>query len=89
MSRFIEGNELNLEIENLFKNSQQELILISPYIKLHDRLISTLKTKINNDKLKIILLFGKNEADKSKSMKKDDVDFFKIFHHYVLNLLYS
>jgi hypothetical protein len=79
MSRFLEGNELNLEIENLFKNSNQELILISPFIKLHDRLISTLKTKINDDKLKIIILFGKNENDKSKSMKMDDIEFFKSF----------
>jgi len=79
MAKFLTGNQLNAELETLFENADSQLILISPFIKLHDRYISTLRTKIKNDKLQIIIVFGKNEDDLSRSMKKEDFNFFKEF----------
>ena len=79
MAKFLTGNELNLELENIFETSENLLILISPYIKLHERYASALRTKLNNDKLEITIVFGKNEADLSKSMKQEDFLFFKEF----------
>ena len=79
MAQFLTGNELNTEIERIFESAKEQIILISPYIKLHNRYSSTLKAKFENPKLKIIVVFGKNELDMSKSMKKEDFDFFKEF----------
>jgi hypothetical protein len=79
MAKFLTGNELNSELEKIFERADEQLILISPYIKLHDRLISTLRTKRDNHKLEIIIVFGKNEEDISKSMKQEDFNFFKEF----------
>lgn len=79
MAKFLKGNELNSELEKLFDNAEGQLILISPYIKLHDRYKSSLLTKIENPNIEIIILFGKNEEDLSKSMKQGDFDFFKQF----------
>jgi hypothetical protein len=79
MAKFLTGNELNAELERLFEKAEEQLILISPYIKLHDRFASTLKTKLKNHKLEIILVFGKNEEDMSRSMKQEDFNFFKEF----------
>ncbi|HLP13355.1 MAG TPA: phospholipase D family protein [Flavobacteriales bacterium] len=79
MAKFLQGNELNLEIEKLFDCAEEQIILISPYIRLHERYASVLKTKIARDKVKIILVFGKNEEDLSKSMKEVDFNFFKEF----------
>jgi len=79
MAKFLTGNELNLELENIFEDAQQQLILISPYIKLHDRYASVLKTKLYNPKLEIIIVFGKNEENMSKSMKQEDFNFLKEF----------
>lgn len=79
MAKFITGNELNLEVENVFKNANDTLILISPFIKLHERYISVLKTKLTNYDLKIFIVFGKNEQDLGKSLRKEDLDFFKDF----------
>jgi len=79
MARFLKGNELNSEIEKLFENAENQIILISPYIKLHDRYCSTLLTKLQDPNLEIIVLFGKNEDDLSKSMKQKDFNFFKQF----------
>ena len=79
MAIFLTGNDLNAELEKLFEYADDYLILISPYIKLHDRYASALKTKKENPNLKIIIVFGKNENDFSKSMKQDDFNFFKDF----------
>jgi hypothetical protein len=79
MAKFLTGNELNSELEKIFERADRQIILISPFIKLHDRFISTLRTKKENHKLEIIIVFGKNEEDFSKSMKQDDFNFFKEF----------
>ncbi len=87
MAKFLKGNELNAELEKIFETAEDQIILISPYIKLHDRYKSSLLTKINNPYLEIVLLFGKNEEDISKSMKQEDFDFFKQFPN--IEILYE
>lgn len=79
MATFLTGNDLNAQLENLFEYADKYIILISPYIKLHDRYASALKAKKDNPYLKIIIVFGKNEDDFSKSMKQEDFNFFKDF----------
>ena len=79
MAKFLGGNELNSEIERILENAKEKIILISPYIKLHDRYASVLRTKKDNPNLKITIVFGKNEEDISRSMKQDDFNFFKEF----------
>lgn len=79
MATFLQGSELNSEIEKLIKNSNTELILISPYIKLHDRFKDELKSKKVDDNLKITVVFGKNEEEPSKSILNADLEFLKQF----------
>ena len=63
MATFLTGNDLNAQLENLFEDADDYIILISPYIKLHDRYASALKAKKDNPNLKITIVFGKNEDD--------------------------
>ena len=79
MAKFLTGNELNAEVEKIFEQAEEQIVLISPYIKLHDRFASTLRTKKDNAKIEIIIVFGKNEDDLSRSMKHEDFNFFKEF----------
>jgi hypothetical protein len=79
MPQFLEGTSLNLAVENIFIDAQTELIIISPFIKLHHRLRDHLKDKLNEHKLKITLLVGKNEKDLTKSLPKEEIEFFKEF----------
>lgn len=79
MAKFLKGNQLNDEIGKIFENANDKLYLISPYIKLHHRYADELKDKISNDKLEIIVVFGKNEKDITKSLTADDLEFFKHF----------
>lgn len=79
MAKFLKGNELNSELEKLFEKAEGQIVLISPYIKLHNRYASTLLTKKEDPYIEIIIVFGKNEDDLSKSMKEEDFNFFKEF----------
>ncbi|MEO8149947.1 MAG: phospholipase D family protein [Bacteroidia bacterium] len=79
MAKFLKGNDLNAELEKIFEEAFEKIVLVSPYIKLHERYASTLKAKKDNPKLEIIVVFGKNEGDMSKSMKQEDFNFFKEF----------
>ncbi len=79
MAKFLKGNELNSELEKIFEKAEERIILISPYIKLHDRFISVLRSKLNDPYIKFTVVFGKNEEDFSKSMKEEDFNFFKEF----------
>lgn len=79
MAKFITSNELNSEIEKLFEKANEKLILISPYVKLHYRYESSLLTKRGNDKLAITIVFGKNEENPAKSIRAEDIEFFKQF----------
>jgi PLD-like domain len=79
MAKFLTASELNLALENLIKEAELDLVLISPYIKLHDRLKDELKKKKDLHKLRICIVFGKNEDDVSRSMGTADLDFFMSF----------
>jgi hypothetical protein len=79
MAKFLTSNELNSEVEKLFEKANDLIIIISPYIKLHERYISALKSKIDNHRLEIIVVFGKNEDDKTKSISFDNFTFLKTF----------
>jgi hypothetical protein len=84
MAKFIYGTALSLCIENMIKNANQYLFLISPYIKLHDRIKDELKKKKPNEKLQIVIVFGKNEEDRSKSLSNEDLNFLKDFPNILI-----
>jgi hypothetical protein len=79
MARFVTGNNLNYELERLMDTAKETIILISPYLKLHERYASSLRSKKDDPNLEIIVVFGKNEHDMSKSMQIVDFNFFKEF----------
>jgi UDP-N-acetylmuramoylalanine-D-glutamate ligase len=45
MAKFLKGNALNASIEKIFDDCEKELIIVSPFIKLHNRFINALKAK--------------------------------------------
>lgn len=79
MAVFIKGNQLNAELEKIFEQAEYQLVIISPFIKLHSRFVDELKNKKDHHELKIILVFGKNENKISKSLNNDDFEFLKDF----------
>src|SRR6185436_16487929 len=77
--KFLTSNELNAALEKIFETAEDQLILISPFVKLHPRFESSLLTKLSSPKLKIIVVFGKNENNPSRSMDMQELEFFKQF----------
>lgn len=79
MAGFLKGNQLNATLEELFEKASKQLILVSPFVKLHSRFVDVLKWKKDNDQLKITVVFGKNEEDITKSLNQAEFDFLKEF----------
>jgi hypothetical protein len=79
MAKFIEGNDLNAEISKIFREAKRTLIIISPFIKLHERFKFELESKKKDPEFGLVLVFGKNEENITKSIGIEDIEFFKSF----------
>jgi len=79
MAEFVKGNQLNAELEKIFEKAEEQIVIVSPFIKLHSRFIDVLKSKKEDHKLKITVIFGKNEGNISKSFSEEEFNFLKDF----------
>lgn len=79
MSKFITGKELEDAVYNIIWDAERTLIIVSPYIKLDDYFKDLFEKHIDNYKLHILLIFGKNEKKVHKSLSNEDFGFFKKF----------
>lgn len=83
MAKFIAEDELNSELSKIFEQAEGQLIIISPYIKLHARIKSILQKKIENFNLELIVVYGKfrdvHGELKNRSITEDDLNFFMSF----------
>lgn len=76
MAKFLQGSALNAALERIIKEAEESLMLISPYIKLHSRIKDQLKLKLDNPRLKIIIVYGKSEENVNK-LTEEDLAFLK------------
>ena len=90
MSKFITGLELEETISKIIWETKETLLIVSPFIKLDDYFKKLFDNHLNNPKIHILIVFGKNENDISRSLSKNDFDYFKKFLNisiiYVPNL---
>ena len=70
--------------------AQEKLLIVSPFIKLDEYFKKLFDKHLNNPKLHLLIVFGKNEMEVSRSLSKFDFDYFKKFLNvsvvYVPNL---
>jgi len=90
MAKFITGKDLETVIYDIIWKAEETLLIVSPYIKLDEYFKKLFDKQINNPKIHLLIVFGKNEKYVSKSLSKDDFDYFKKFLNisivYVPNL---
>lgn len=90
MSKFLTGPDLEEAITSIIWDAKDILLIMSPFIKLDDYFIKLFNNHENNEKLRIVIVFGKNQQDISKSLSLIDYNFFKKFKNitivYVPNL---
>lgn len=90
MAKFITGKALEDAIYNIIWDAERVLMIVSPFIKLDDYFKKLFDKHVNNTKIHLIIVFGKNEGAVSRSLSKQDFDYFKKFLNisivYVPNL---
>jgi len=79
MAKFITGEDLEKAIYDIIWDAEETLLIVSPFIRLDDYFKSLFDKHINNPKIHFIIIFGKNEGSVSKSLSKNDFDYFKKF----------
>lgn len=79
MANFYTLQKLEEKITDIIFNAKKTLLILSPYIKLDDYFKRLFSNHSKNPEVHIIVVFGKNEDNKGKSLGKDDFEFFKQF----------
>jgi hypothetical protein len=79
MAKFLNRFQSTDALKIIILEAERQLILISPYVKLNSDLRNSLSTHLNKPELELIIVYGKNEEDKRKSISEEDYDFFKSF----------
>jgi phosphatidylserine/phosphatidylglycerophosphate/cardiolipin synthase-like enzyme len=84
MAKFLTTTSLNYFLEELVKKTTKNLILISPYLKINDRLKELLQVKADGS-IKIRIVYGKQELAEAEfdwlmSQKHIEVYFCKNLH---------
>ena len=74
---FLSGHKLNAAVEDIIRNAQTELFLVSPYIKLHERTIEALKTLLEKPEVRVTIIFGKASGDKTTTFDNASIAFLK------------
>jgi phosphatidylserine/phosphatidylglycerophosphate/cardiolipin synthase-like enzyme len=84
MAKFLATTGVSYHLEELIKNADKKLFLISPYLKLNERIKDLLGDKVHQKDIDIQLVYGKNErqADENwiKSIPRINLGFCKNLH---------
>lgn len=79
MAKFITGKELAEEVYDVIHEAKKQLLILSPYVKLDDYFKNLFSRHKNNSELHIIVAFGKNKKNPERSLKSEDLEYFKDF----------
>jgi len=76
MVEFLKTTGVSYHLENLIDNSREKLILISPYLKINDRIKEQLEEK-NRMKMDVRMIYGKSELHPEENNWLKDLDFVR------------
>ncbi|SCY00333.1 hypothetical protein SAMN05192588_0678 [Nonlabens sp. Hel1_33_55] len=79
MSTFLTGDALNDAIDNIITDTKKFLFITSPFIKLDDHFRERFDLIKNNPSIYLQIMFGKNENDFYRSVRTEDLEYFKTF----------
>ena len=79
MDKIITGIHLPSELCSIIENAEEIIYIICPFIELHHHFKRALKKHLSNDKIKIIVLFGKFTNNTHYKLIDEDSEFLKSF----------
>ena len=77
MAKFLNSSGISYHLENLIKNANTSLFLISPYLKFNQRIKDLLDDR-NNFRIDIKIIYGKVELQQEESDWLKSMDFIKV-----------
>lgn len=87
MSKFLTGKPLEEKLTDIIWNAKKYVVVISPFIKLDNHVRSIFDKIKATHEIHLILVFGKNEGYKQKSLREEDFEYFKDFKN--ISILYN
>lgn len=79
MAQFLTGQELNDAVYDVVNTAKTELVLMCPFFKLDGIVKNLLSEELHEKGLEIVIVFGKNEHDLTRSLPVSDFEFFSRF----------
>jgi len=76
MAKFLNTSATNYYLEELIKSASDRLILISPYLKLNDRIKELLEDK-NRLKIDVRIIYGKSELQPTEISWLNELSFIR------------
>ncbi len=76
MAKFLDTSGVTYHLEKLIKNADEKVILISPYLKINDRIKELIEDK-NRMKIHIDVVYGKNELQPDENNWLKSLDFVR------------
>lgn len=76
MAKFLNTSATNYYLEELIKNAKERIILISPFLKLNDRIKELLEDK-NRLKIDIRIIYGKSELQPEETTWLKSQDYIR------------
>lgn len=78
MIKFLDGDAISAKIVQTIREADEYLTLVSPYIKLTNKIKSELTYLAKNKpEVEIEVIFGKNDTNPNKSLSNEDFEFLK------------
>lgn len=87
MSKFLTGQPLEEKLTDIIWNAKKYVVIVSPFIKLDNHVRSIFDKIKATHETHLILVFGKNEGYKQKSLREEDFEYFKKFKN--ISILYN
>ncbi|OUR90924.1 hypothetical protein A9Q87_13400 [Flavobacteriales bacterium 34_180_T64] len=79
MAKFITGIELTNEVCDIIKEAKKHLLIVSPFIQLDDYFKKLFDKHKKFPERHLIIAFGKNSKNPQRSLKNEDLNYFKDF----------
>lgn len=77
IAKFLNTSATNFFLEELIKNAKEQLILISPYLRLNDRIKELLEDK-NRLKIDIRMIYGKSDLHPDEIKWMQNLDYVRL-----------
>lgn len=77
MAKFLNTSATNFFLEELIKNAKERLFLISPYLRLNDRIKELLEDK-NRMKIDIRIIYGKTDLHPEEIKWLQQLDYVRV-----------